>query len=182
MKRNEAYTKNDTFWNKVRVKAGYTTYDVASLLNVSRASANNYLIGKNVPSERQIETLCDFFGVDRVQGEREFYEAHRHYDADSHRKRVDLKQTEHVEEQLKAAQEYNERVAAKNKPAPVEEPALVEVEETDIFKLVYDVLSYQEFNEFFTAVASKSERALELIFHKVDYDTYKKISKVIQEG
>ena len=182
MKKGTTYTKNDTFWNKVRVKAGYSTYDVATLLNVGRSTANNYLVGKTVPSERQIDALCEFFGVDRVQGEREFYEAHRHYDADSHRKRVDLKQAEHVEEQLKAAREYNERVAAKNKPAPVEVSALVEVEETDIFKLVYDVLSYQEFNEFFAAVASKSERALELIYHKVDYDTYKKISKVIQEG
>ena len=136
-----------------------------------------------MPDEKTIAKLCDFFDVDLLKGTKEFVKAHKAWDTNRHAKKVKIQpvlteaEQQHADEVLATAEAFNKQLEERRnpKPAPVEDT-------TDIFALVYEVLSYEEFNQVFDEVAGKQGDPLKLIFHKVSYDTYKKIASVIKEG
>lgn len=77
---HKAYGRKNTFWNQLRVNAGVTYTDIAEYLHCSRALAGFFFTGQLVPKDEYIDILCDWFGVDRILGEREFRKANREWD------------------------------------------------------------------------------------------------------
>lgn len=185
-KESPALGFKDTYWNKLRVERGFKLKEIAEVLDMHVGTIGAFFTGQAMPNDKAVADMCDLFGVGFLEGRRQFENAHKAWDAEH--KRVyrlpavksqgitaEVKVDEsRIEEVLAVAEEFNKKVAGKT-----EEPELAVVSD-NIFEMVYDVLDYDEFNEFFNAVAGQSGDPLRLIFHKVDFKTYRKIAEIIK--
>ena len=161
---NMVHAFRDNFWSRKRVEAKFTIDDIAKYLGKSRAATGMYFTGQIMPPQDCIKLLCSLFGVDELEGEREFRKAVKAYDLLVAPKKAELTcNTEPVVEEDDAQMEFESIVEPNN----------------DIFKLVYGKLSFEEFNTFFDLVA-KGSNPLELIYGKVSFDEYKAIADVLK--
>lgn len=165
-------TFKDTFWSKKRVEAGITIKELAEGIGVKKSTLCAYLIGVTVPKEPVIRAMCDWFGVDYIEGEREFIKAYRAYDAQTHGKSVVA-----VANSKKRVVEERVKSVAVNKE--VSEVAVGMSEETkrnEITKLVYGKVS-QDVYEAVRVV--EFDKLLQTVYDKVDYVVYETIRSIL---
>lgn len=183
-----AKTFKNNFWSKKRVEHNIKTQEIADLLGIKCKTASSYFTGQVVPHEEQIKTLCDFFGVDIVEGTREFENAHKHYDAE--RKRT-MKATAKPKPKTTPITEPSvfDLIPTEEKLStdcivggtmPEEECHCVEPEKdyTPVIKLLYDSgkVDFETYNEFIDHLMLEGEEeAKKFIFDHVNYDLFIKI-------
>lgn len=154
-----AYAKKDTFWNKQRVEKGFTTKEVGELIGEKDKTVSAYFTGFLMPSESTIRALCDLFDVDFHTGNLEFQHAHRQYKA---------------EHDLSLKYSFNQK--SKKKDITSDE---------DILDALYGVLPRKEFLDIYKALYIAVDDSVDyrrILYNAVDYDTYCKINKVIEES
>ena len=178
-----AVTFRDNFWSKKRVEQNVTIDEIAELLEINKKTASAYFTGQLVPHEYQIKTLCEYFGVDIIEGTREFYNAHKHYDA-THKRTLKLS----AKTQKKIEEATKEEPAWNDEPTPVEKVAekireqeeaykrLVEspYDPNKIVELLYGKIPFMLFNEVYVAL-ERGLRVDEIIYGKIDYEIYCKV-------
>lgn len=166
-------TFKDTFWSKKRVEAGVTIQELAEGIGVKKGTLCSYLIGVSVPKESVIRAMCDWFGVDYVQGEREFYNAHRAYDAQSKGKAVVA--------MAKPKKKAEKTVEVKKVQETTKPNTNAVCGNKEIYKLLYGKIGCEEYNKVYELVKSNANIPLDLIYGKVDRITYELV-KDMQSG
>lgn len=174
-----AHSFKDNFWSKKRVEANITLKEITQLLNCKFSTAGAYFSGFLMPSEEDIKILCDFFGVDVIEGTREFINAHKQYDTEK-------KRTLKCSSKPKA----ETKVTSINKTDIFEPIACEEVAQepakdyTPVIKMLYSSnASFETYNEFIEGLMMYSPAvALKTIYGKVDIDTYNSIFKELERG
>lgn len=154
-----AYAKKDTFWNKQRVDKGLTIKEISELIGEKEKTVSAYFTGFLMPSESTIRTLCDLFDVDFHTGNLEFQHAHKQYRAEHD---LSLK--------------YSSKQESKKKDITSDE---------DILDALYGVLPRKEFLDIYKALYIAVDDSVDyrrILYNAVDYDTYCKINKVIEES
>ena len=149
-----AHAFKDNFWSKLRVEKGYKIREVAECIGKSEKQTGMYFSGQQLPNPATIALICDLFGVDFQQGTEEFVKANDAWKAENSRTVKISKKT--------------------RKSRKKELPA-------DVVKVLYDVLDYAEFNDFFRKLNNRIDDPLELVYHKVDCDVYVKILQAVLE-
>lgn len=69
----------DNFWSRLKTERSITTERVAQILNIDSSILSNYFIGFNMPDEKTIRSICEFFKIDYDQGLSEFRQVHSAY-------------------------------------------------------------------------------------------------------
>lgn len=88
-KHAEAYCTVDTFWNKERIKRGYTYQQIMDRFNkTSVSTVANWFIGRFLPNDKIIEELCEWFDINLEKGKSEFERAHQKYEAQKGKKLI----------------------------------------------------------------------------------------------
>lgn len=154
-----AYAKKDTFWNKQRVEKGLTLKEISELIGEKEKTVSAYFTGFIMPSESTVRTLCDLFDVDFHTGNLEFQHAHKQYKAEHD---LSLK--------------YSSKQRSKKKDITSDE---------DILDALYGVLPRKEFLDVYKALYIAVDDSVDyrrILYNAVDYDTYCKINKVIEES
>lgn len=171
-----AHTFKDNFWSKKRVEANITIKEIAELLHCKYSTAGAYFTGILIPSESDIKILCDTFNVDIIEGTRGFVDAHKKYDVE---KKRTLKYSGKPKAETKVTSINNADIF---EPIACEEVAQKpEKDYTPVIKMVYGLVSFELYNEFIEAIMMYSPTAaLEVIYGKVDFDTYKVILKELE--
>lgn len=170
-----AKTFKDTFWSKKRIDNNMLIKELAKMFGVSRSAMGAYFTGYLVPPENLCNTLCDYFGVDPIEGQREFLKAHKEYEA------------EHGEHRVLKASARKSKVKADKKPTtqvkPVVEPVkeeqrgMSDEEKLDaIARLLYKRVSYDEFR---TLSHTHIDKLAEMSYGIVDYATHKTIENIL---
>ena len=186
-----AHSFKDNFWSKKRVEANITLNEVADLLKCKQSTAGAYFTGFLIPSEEDIKTLCDFFGVDVIEGTREFIDAHKRYDTEQ---KLTLKYSGKPKAETKVTSINNtdifepiacEKDAQENTEEHCEEVAQEPAKDyTPIIKMLYSSnASFETYNEFIEGLMMYSPAvALKATYGKVDIDTYNSIFKELERG
>lgn len=174
-KKTSAFTFKDTFWSRKRVDANITIVELAKLFGLPRPTMGAYLSGCSMPPEHIIKGLCDFFDVDPIVGEREFRNAHRKYDVEN---KKSLKATAKKPKEKKDPVEKTEKDIVIPKGTPIKVVGVVDNRKT-IESAVYGTLSYDDF-ELFKARLDGVGDPLELIYRKVDYQTFRRVEKALE--
>lgn len=87
-KQYQAWTLRDDFWNKQRVARGCTYEDIAIKLGMNKQTITNYFYGADMPSEKTLTKLCNWWEVDFKKGLSEFRKLHKAY-GESHPEYID---------------------------------------------------------------------------------------------
>jgi len=194
---HSAYSFKDTYWNKVRVEANIKISDIAKLLGAKYSTTGAYFSGMLMPPDEVIKTLCEFFDIDIAFGTNEFDKAHKAYDAIHKR---ELKYTAR-KKKVKATPINQPDIFEKCEeiPEPDSNETDILTEETevvkssnemvgyktysDVMRILYGVVSYDEFNRFSSKlILEDSESALKYAYALVDFDTFKRLAKAIDEA
>lgn len=180
-----AVTFSNNFWSKKRVEQNITMKEIAEFLGIKVKTASAYFTGQALPPERLIMKLCDFFDVNPIEGEREFINAHRAYDATHNRTLILSARTQ---SKIKEAT----KISTDSTPTLEEEPTLAEQVAKEIyekeeqrkdklFEVVYGKLDcWKTFKEFAIFI-NRNADVREWLYGKVDYDTYEKVKKILEE-
>lgn len=152
-----AHFKKDTYWNIIRTDRGFKQSELAELMGTNEATISKWFTGRTMPTAEQIAKLCDFFSVPVDRGTAEFKKTHEEWTA---RKRA-----------------YREAYAP-GRPRTTATKA--EPTTDNVFALAYGKLSYEEFNEFSALCSGKEGDPLEMIYGKVDLETFTKIANIIK--
>ena len=197
MPRKYAITYKDNFWSKKRVEHNIKTEEIADLLGIKWKTASAYFTGQVVPHEEQIKTLCDFFGVDIVEGTREFENAHKHYDAERKRTmkasaKPKTKTTPITETSVFEPVPTKETISADSLTAgtmPAEEckDCCIEPEKdyTPVIKLLYNSgkVDFETYNEFIDHLMLEGEEeAKKFIYDHVCYELFIKILEEFEKS
>ena len=160
----------DTFWNRKRVEANIPVRELADAMDTKYSTMAGYLIGKNVPSADLINKMCNWFGVDPIEGEREFIKAHKVYDAKRKGNSVIAKYSKKVKEEPEKEEKAEE---------PVTKTVMSNAEKLDaIARLLYKKVSYEEF----CSLGKMSfDKILEIAYDRVDYATFRLIESIIND-
>lgn len=180
-----AVTFSNNFWSKKRVEQNITMKEIAELLGIKVKTASSYFTGQALPPESLIMKLCDFFDVDTIEGEREFINAHKAYDA-MHKRTLIL--SAKTQSKIKEAT----KISTDRTPTLEEEPTLAEQVAKEIyekeeqrkdklFEVVYGKLDcWKAFKEF-AILINRNADVREWLYGKVDFDTYEKVKKILEE-
>ena len=173
----------DNYWSRKRVENGVKIIEVANLLGCKRSTAGAYFTGLLMPPDRDIETLCDWFGVDFTRGKSEFNKAHKAYDAELKRKlcisaRKPKVNTTKKEVEPKAVEQ---KEVAKVEKAETATNTNKVCDVMEICKLVYGRVGCEEYNQIYNTVKANGNIPLDLVYGKVDRITYELI-RDIQNG
>lgn len=158
-----AYAKKDTFWNKQRVEKGLTLKEISELVGEKEKTVSAYFTGFLMPSDSTIKTLCDLFDVDFHTGNLEFQHAHKQYKA---------------EHDLSLKYSSTQKSKKKNITPNI-------TSDEDILDALYGVLPRKEFLDIYKALYIAVDDSVDyrrILYNAVDYDTYCKINKVIEES
>ena len=154
----------DTFWNRKRVEANIPVRELADAMDTKYSTMAGYLIGKNIPKPNLINRMCDWFSVDPIEGEREFINAHKIYDAKRRCNSVVAKVEPEKEEKTEE---------------PVNRTVMSNVEKLDaIARLLYKKVSYEE---FCSLGKMPFDKILEIAYDRVDYATFRLIESIIED-
>ena len=192
-----ARTYKDNFWSKKRVEHNIKTEEIADLLGIKYKTASAYFTGQAVPHEEQIKTLCDFFGVDIVEGTREFENAHKHYDAEGKRtmkatakpmtKTTPITKTSVFEPVPTKETISADSLTAGTMPAEECKDCCVEPEKdyTPVIKLLYNSgkVDFETYNEFIDHLMLEGEEeAKKFIFDHVCYELFIEILEEFEKS
>jgi len=73
-----AKAAKETFWNKERLKRGWSIDYVAKKLGVPKGTIGNWFSGTHAPrDDNEIQAICNLFGIDFDTGYNAFYRAER---------------------------------------------------------------------------------------------------------
>ncbi len=152
----KAHGRKDTFWNQQRVNAGVTYNDVARYLHCSPSLAGRFFTGILVPKDEYIDKLCDWFGVDRILGEREFRKAAREWDTirdgKSHPKLV--AEGEKEIEIERPVEKEEKKVVVKTSTVFVKEEKAIDI--SGLSRASFDIFDYDDFVSFTKILARKN--------------------------
>ena len=170
----KACASKNTFWNRQRVAQDMQIKDVAELMGLGISTVGAHFSGQFVPNEKCIEGYCELFGVDKIEGTREFINANKEWDTSRGKKpKISLRATDNP-----VVDEVDETV----NPAPENDPDVVwdslREMKNKILELVYGVVPMHIFLEYYNA-SPTSINAKEYFYNKVDYDLYEKIRTII---
>ena len=172
-----AKTYKDTFWSKKRIDNNILIKDLAEMFGVSRSSMGAYFTGYLVPPEPLIDTLCEYFGVDKIEGTREFIKAHKEYDAECNERTLKASAK-------KPKERKEEKPTTQAKPVveveqPIEEKkGMTDTEKIEtVKKLAYGKVSYDDFSGMDSLSVDKVE---ETVYGKVDYVTFKTVERILE--
>ena len=180
-----ALTYKENFWSKKRVEQNVKISDIATLLEIKPKTASAYFTGQSVPHNDQIATLCEYFNVDPIEGEREFYNAHKTYDAE--RKRTLVLSAKTKRTITEATKRPNNNTPTLEEDTTFVEQVAKEIYEKEeqrkdkLFEAVYGKLDcWKTFKEFAIFV-SRNVDVREWLYGKVDFETYEKVKKILEE-
>lgn len=161
-------TLKDNFWCKKRVEANISVIELAGIMGVNYKTLGAYLTGAVMPNADVITAMCDWFGVDYIEGEREFLKAWKSYDSQRRGKKVKL---------------TARRIPETNTVKPVdseekEEKMNSDEKMSEIAKLVYGKVPYDVFCNINNIAVDK---LMETIYGKVDYITYVTIENILSD-
>ena len=166
-----AHSFKDNFWCKKRVEANITLKEVAELLKCKQSTAGAYFTGFLMPSEEDIKTLCDFFGVDVIEGTREFVNTHKKYDTEQ---KLTLK--------YNSRPEKPEKTIRVNEPEEVKPNDTKERDYTEVIKLAYDThtLSFEEYNQFIDMLMCNYGDPISFVYGKIELKAFKEIERLLE--
>lgn len=176
----KACASKNTFWNRQRVAQDMQIKDVAELMGLGISTVGAHFSGQFVPNEKYIEGYCELFGVDILEGTREFINAHKEWDTSRGKKpRISLRATDNsvvdeVDEAVNPAPENNPDAVWDTLTKMAKLPKM----KNKILELVYGVVPMPVFLEYYNA-STTSINAKEYFYNKVDYDLYEKIRTII---
>lgn len=183
-KRSHAYAFKDNFWNKKRIEGNYKISDMAELLECPYSTAGAYFGGVMMPREDAIKKLCEFFGVDEIEGTREFLNAHKAYDAEKQKgRKLKIKAEEPEPTKTTPIKQLDtfEKVEEPKAPEPITRKDKKDIDYSSVFEIVYGKLSFSDYAEFTTSLQYHSlTSALQFIYGKVDFATYTEVYKGIK--
>lgn len=183
-KNKNSYAFKDNFWSKKRVEGNYKISDMAELLECPYSTAGAFFGGYMMPNEEQIKKLCEFFGVDVIEGTREFLNAHKAYDAEKQKGRkskVQAKKPEPTKTTPIKQLDTFEKVEEPKEPEPKTHKEPKNIDYSSVFKKVYGKLSFSDYTEFTMNLQWHSlTSALRFIYGKVDFATYTEVYKEIK--
>ena len=161
-KHGNALTFKDNFWSKLRIEKNYSLQEIAEVVGMSDASIGQYFTGATIPSIPVIHDLCDLFDVDYDTGELEFQRAHADWKAE-HKRTV----------------KYSARVLYNKKSNTPDTKDISNAE--DVLNAIYGKVSCSDFVAIYNLIMGNTTDVdpLEILYGKVDYDTYYKIIKII---
>ena len=170
----KACASKATFWNKQRVAQNMQIKDVADLMGLGVSTVGAHFSGQVIPNEKCIEGYCELFGVDKIEGTREFINANKEWDTSRGKNpRISLRATDNL-----AVDEVDETTT----PVPESDSdavwASLAVMKNKILELVYGVVPMSVFLEYYNA-STTSINAKEYFYNKVDYDLYEKIRTIM---
>ena len=197
-KSHTAFCYKDTFWNKKRIEQNIKVKEISELLGCPYSTAGAYFSGLCIPEENDIKTLCEFFGVDIILGQREFINAHKEYDALQKRElkysaRKKPTKTTPISkhdtfEKIEETKPINDLpklptdITSTTNKTPINDEKSDEDCFKDITKELYGKLSFDDYNEFMRLIVMESNKsALKFIYGKIDFDTFLKITKRIEQ-
>lgn len=160
MGRREARAFKDNFWSRKRIESGFKVHDIAELLHLSDGIVGMYFTGQRVPTEDTIKKICTFFGVDIVEGTREFANAAKVWDAEVKGREAKL--------------HSNTGVGVVSEEVVPITPVVVKTAQSvpeSLLKALYKKVPYEDFKAILDGNMSESE-VLELAYDKVDFDTF----------
>lgn len=189
----KAHGRKDTFWNQQRVNAGVTYNDIARYLHCSPSLAGRFFTGILVPKDEYIDALCDWFGVDRILGEREFRKAAREWDTiHDGKKHPKLVAEEDNKIEIEKPVEKENKVVVKTSTVFVKEQKAIDI--SGLSRASFDIFDYDDFVAFTKILARKNSYEREEDFKdeiidfigqhaygndKCDYKKYNRIMKLI---
>lgn len=158
----KAFTFKDTFWSKLRIEKDLSLQDIADIVGLSDASIGQYFSGATIPPDRTLMDICDLFDVDYETGRLEFERANRAWKAE-HDKTL----------------KYSARVPYQKKRKAPEHKDISNAE--DVLNAIYSKVSCSDFVAIYNLIMGNTTDVdpLEILYGKVDYDTYYKIIKII---
>ena len=158
----KAFTFKDTFWSKLRIEKDLSLQDIADIVGLSDSSIGQYFSGATVPPDRTLMDICDLFDVDYETGRLEFERANRAWRAE-HDKTL----------------KYSARVPYQKKSDKPDTKGVSNVE--DVLNAIYGKISCSDFIAIYNLIMGQTVDIdpLEILYGKVDYDTYYKIIKII---
>ena len=189
--RRKARGRKSTFWNQKRINAGVTYRDIGEYLHCSTSLAGRFFTGQVVPKDEYIDSLCDWFGVDRIVGEREFRNANRKWDT-IYDGKIHPKLEIDGEKKPEPKVEKREPVVVKTSTVFVKEKKTMDI--SGLNRAVYRILDYDSFVEFTKLLARRKSYEREEDFRNevidfigqhvygadgVDYKKYNEIMKLL---
>lgn len=171
----EGTSLQDTFWNRLRAKSGWSYKDLAETVGKSRSMIAQWFTGAIMPTNDSIQTLCELFGITYQEGYEGFADAHRAYSPKYGRAK-----SETVSE---------EQTSVHFTPRDVGDPSTiattkqkVKTVETDtsvsILRSMYGVLSYEDYEAVRRALLENKD-PLAIIYNKVPYEQFMSIRSSI---
>lgn len=160
MGKTDARAFKDNFWSRKRIESGFKIHDIAELLHLSDGIVGMYFTGQRVPTEDTIKKICTFFGVDIVEGTREFANAAKVWDAEVKGREAKL--------------HSNTGVGVVSEEVVPITPVVVEPAQSvpeSLLKALYKKVPYEDFKAILDGNMSESE-VLALAYDKVDFDTF----------
>lgn len=167
----------DTFWNRKRVEANITTRELADMFGLKEGTLSAYFTGYLMPNEHIIDELCDYFGVDTIEGTREFIKAHKSYEAEHSNKVMKIK----AKKKTKPVSVESEVKPAVKVESKSEVKGMNNAEKmNDILRLVYSSRKL-DYDTFCKLSQMSFDRLKETVYSKVDYAVYTTIENIIDD-
>ena len=160
--RDFAVMLKDNPWNRRRTLANMQYQDIADILGGTKSKWGMYFSGQNMPKPAVVHKLCELFGVDFDEGYRDFENMHLAWKSTrGHNKKVaDGKPTEIKEKENKKMKDE-----PTNKAEPCENENKWNVDDVREDKDIDYIRDY----------------VLSLLYQKVDYETFKKVDKALED-
>ena len=159
-KKRAAFARKGNFWSEQRVKNNIQLKDVAQAVGMSENAVGMYFSGQNMPNEGIIRQICDLFDVPFSEGQLEFQHAHKTWKA------------EHGAKLAYSAKKPYQKKTTKTEINTVE----------DVLEALYGSLSCADFIAIYDFIKMDNITGidpLEVLYGKVDFETYQKIIKLI---
>lgn len=159
------------FWNALRVERNIRYRDLSELFGGHISSWAKYFSGQQMPTDENIEKLCDLFEVEFGKGKAEFMKANQEWTSD----RFGTKR--------KLITGQNDARLCNVSSGASEVEAMPDGDYTlgDILALVYGKIPYDTFAQFTINVRNNLGDPLSCIYGSVSYEEYKQIEEAIRK-
>ena len=147
-----------TFWTKKRLENGLTLEDLSELMKIGYSTLSKELTGEKAMPPENVAKLCELFDVGLREGKRQAKIAHSAWVV-SHR--------------------LTENDSEDEMPIVPADTVTEEVDVSDsILRKIYGNIPYDDFLTI-QENGVKSRETLEILYDKVDFDTFMKLLDVI---